>query len=157
VRQKSHKMNESTKWVIGHQITPKKTTGDYDLVIGETPAHVPGPPPHYHNSFSEVFVVMEGEMDFIIDGEPRKVTAGESVDLAPGTLHTFGNNSDARCKWINIHSPKGFLRFFEQMGVSVKEDNAFEKSVHEEVIQKVLQTAAEYDMLITREAPHPGG
>ena len=34
MRQKSHKMNESTKWVIGHQVTPKETTGDYDLIIG---------------------------------------------------------------------------------------------------------------------------
>lgn len=155
MRQKSHKMNKSTKWVIGHQITPKETTGDYDLVIGETPAHVPGPPPHYHNNYSEVFLVVEGEMDFVINGEPRKVVAGESVDLPPGTLHTFGNNSDATCKWVNIHSPKGFMQFFDQMGVSTEEDKAFEKSIDDQLIQKVIQHASEFDMVITTEVPHP--
>ena len=155
VRQKSHKMNKSTKWVIGHQITPKETTGDYDLVIGETPAHVPGPPPHYHEKYSEAFIVIEGEMDFVIDGQPRTVVAGESVDLPPGTLHTFSNNSDSACKWVNIHSPKGFLEFFEQMGVSTEEDGAFEKSVDDKLIQKVIQQAPQFDMVITMGAPHP--
>ncbi len=125
------------------------------MVIGETPAHVPGPPPHYHNSMSEVFVVMEGEMDFVVNGKPRKVVAGESVDLPPGTLHTFRNNSDAPCKWVNIHSPKGFLKFFDHMGVSAAEENAFEKSVDQEIIQKVIKHAPEYDMIITMEVPHP--
>lgn len=147
-------MNNSTKWVIGHKITPKETTGDYDLVIGKTPAQVSGPPPHYHESYSEVFVVIEGEMDFVIDGQPRTVIAGESVDLPPGTLHTFSNNSDKACKWINIHSPKGFLKFFEQMGVSVEEDGAFQKSIDGALIQKVIQEAPEFDMVITMEAPH---
>ena len=155
MRQKSHKMDKSTKWVIGHQVTPKETTGNYDLVIGETPAQVPGPPPHYHESYSEVFVVMEGQMDFVIDGQPRTVTAGESVDLPPGTLHTFSNNSDKACKWVNIHSPKGFLKFFETMGVSAAEDDAFQKSVDEALIQKVIQEAPEFDMVITMGAPHP--
>ncbi len=26
-----------TRWVLGHRITPQKTTGDFDLVTGETP------------------------------------------------------------------------------------------------------------------------
>ena len=155
MRQKSHKMDQSTRWVIGHQITPKQTTGNYDLVIGETPAHVPGPPPHFHNNYNEVFLVMEGEMDFVIDGKPRKVGPGETVDLPPGCLHTLSNNSDSPCKWVNIHSPKGFLDFFDQMGVSASEDNAFQKSVDPEIIQKVIKHAAEFDMVITMEVPHP--
>lgn len=155
MRQISHKMSKTSKWVIGHQITPLESTGDFDLVIGMTPAQVPGPPPHYHKNFSEVFLVTEGEMEFVINGEPRIVKAGESVDLSPGTLHTFTNNSSAPCKWVNIHSPKGFLSFFQQLGVSASEENAFQKSIDKELIQKVIQRAPEFDMLITTEAPLP--
>lgn len=125
------------------------------MVIGVTPAKVPGPPPHYHSQFSEVFLVTEGEMEFVINGEPRIVKAGESVDLAPGTVHTFSNNSEVPCKWINIHSPKGFLSFFEQLGVSASEDDAFRKSIAQERIQKVIQSAPKFDMLITTEALRP--
>ncbi|WP_228851811.1 cupin domain-containing protein [Aegicerativicinus sediminis] len=137
-----------SKWVLGHKVTPYDTTGDYDLMMGETPAKVPGPPPHLHQSFKEVFLVVEGEMDFIVDGEAKKISAGESIDIPPNTLHTFGNNSDKPCKWINIHSPKGFREFFESLGVEESDPEAQQKSVAQETIQKVLQTAADYDMII---------
>ena len=58
-----------SKWVLGHKITPQTVTGDLDLVIGETPSNTPGPPPHYHNAYHEVFLVTEGEMEFVINGK----------------------------------------------------------------------------------------
>ena len=73
---------------------------------------------------------------------------GESVDVPPGTLHTFSNKKDSPCTWINIHSPKGFSKFFETFGVPETEDNAVMKSVEPEIIQKVLATASDFDMAI---------
>ena len=138
----------NTKWVLGHKVTPYDTSGDYDLMMAETPPGVPGPPPHMHNTMEESFLIVEGEMEFMIDGQISLVKAGESVDIPPNTLHTFGNKSDRPCKWINIHSPKGFRAFFEKMGVPADEENAIERSIQPEVIQMVMQTAADYDMLI---------
>ena len=149
VRQKSYKMNNNTtKWVLGHKITPYETTGDYDLMMGETPAMVQGPPPHLHHSFKEVFLMVEGEMEFMVNGEIKVCKAGESIDIPPETLHTFGNKSNRPCKWINIHSPKGFRNFFETLGVSINGPNAQEKSVAPEIIQEVIKTAGDYDMII---------
>lgn len=149
VRQKSHIMNtSSTKWVLGHKITSHETTGDYDLMIAETPPKVPGPPPHLHNSFKESFLIVDGEMEFMVNGTTTIVKAGESVDVPPNTLHTFANKSDRPCKFINIHSPKGFRSFFEKFGVSENEENAVERSIAPEVINKVMTTAADYDMII---------
>jgi mannose-6-phosphate isomerase-like protein (cupin superfamily) len=149
VRQISHEMNSNTtKWVLGHKVTPHETTGDYDLMYAETPPKVPGPPPHLHNSFKESFLIVEGEMEFFIDGRIKIVKAGESVDIPPKTLHTFSNKSDQPCKWVNIHSPKGFRTFFEQIGIPEQEANAIEKSVAPEIIQKVVSTASEFDMII---------
>ena len=137
-----------TKWVLGHKVTPHDTTGDYDLMIAETPAKVQGPPPHLHNSFQESFLIIEGEMEFMVNGDTMVVKAGESVDIPPKTLHTFANKSDRPCKWVNIHSPKGFRNFFEQIGVPESEENAIDKSLAPEIIDKVITTAAEYDMII---------
>ena len=149
MRQKSHKMTTAnTKWVLGHKVTPHETSGNYDLAIGETPAKVQGPPPHMHNNLEESFLIIEGQMEFFINGETKTIKAGESVDLPPRTLHTFSNTSDTPCKWVNIHSPKGFRDFFETLGVSADEDNAIEKSLMPEVINKVMATAADYDMII---------
>lgn len=138
----------NTKWVLGHKVTTHETTGDYDLMVAETPPHVQGPPPHLHNSFKESFLIMEGEMEFFINGSLRLVKAGESVDIPPKTLHTFTNKSDAPCKWVNIHSPKGFRTFFEQIGIPENEENASEKSVAPEIVNRVIESAPQFDMII---------
>lgn len=140
--------SDNTKWVLGHKVTPHETTGDYDLMVAETPPKVQGPPPHFHNSFKESFLIIEGEMEFFVNGNIKVVKAGESVDIPPNTLHTFANKSDKLCKWVNIHSPKGFRNFFEQFGISDNEDNAIEKSLASEIINKVMATASDFDMNI---------
>lgn len=140
--------NLSTKWVLGHKIIPVEVTGNYDLVMGETPSNVPGPPPHYHSNYTEVFLITEGQMEFVVDGKITILKAGESVNLPPKTMHTFNNKSNSVCKWVNIHSPKGFLSFFNELGIPEYEVDAMNKSVEDTVIQKVLDTAASYDMYI---------
>ena len=141
-------MQSNTKWVLGHKVTPHSTTGDYDLMMAETPPQVQGPPPHTHNNYKEAFLIVEGEMEFFVNGEIKVLKAGESIDIPPMTLHTFNNKSDRPCKWINIHSPKGFSEFFNRMGVPASEDGAQERSVATEIIQQVIQTAGDYDMNI---------
>jgi len=149
VRQISHEMKlNNTKWVLGHKVTPHETTGDYDLMVAETPPKVQGPPPHFHNSYKESFLIIEGEMEFFVNGNITVVKAGESVDIPPKTLHTFANKSDKPCKWVNIHSPKGFRDFFEQMGIPDNEENPIEKSLSSDIINKVMATASEFDMII---------
>lgn len=149
VRQISYKMNSvSTKWVLGHKVTPLQTSADYDLVYGESPAYTPGPPPHTHQNFTEVFVVTEGEMEFMINGEIKILKAGDSINLAPNDLHTFGNKTNAPCKWVNIHSPKGFLSFFQNIGVAVDQENAQERSLRDDKIKEVIATASNYDMVL---------
>ncbi|NNG10488.1 MAG: cupin domain-containing protein [Arenibacter sp.] len=138
----------NTKWVLGHKVTPYDTSGDYDLMLGETPAHVQGPPPHSHNSYKESFLIIEGEMEFFMNGKTQVVRAGESVDIPLKTLHTFANKSNQPCKWVNIHSPKGFRDFFEKMGVPAADDKAQEKSIDPRIIQEVIQTAGDFDMNI---------
>lgn len=138
----------NTKWVLGHKVTPYDTTGDYDLMMAETPPHVAGPPPHLHHNYKESFLIVEGEMEFMVNGEIKVVKAGEALDLPPETLHTFNNKSDKPCKWVNIHSPKGFREFFEQMGIPIYKENAQMDSVDPSIIQKVIQTASNFDMHI---------
>jgi len=148
MRQKSHEMKNEEIWILGHKMTMHESSGDYDMVVGETAPGVPGPPPHSHQNCSEVFMVLEGQMEFLVNGEKLLLGPGESVDLPAGTVHTFGNGGDELCKYVNIHSPKGFSRFFRERGVNATEENAVEKSVSPERIQAAIETAADYDMLI---------
>ena len=137
-----------TRWVLGHKITPHQTTGDYNLVRGESPAGAQGPPPHLHRTYEEVFFVLEGELDFVLDGIARTIRAGEFINIPSGSLHTFSNSSDQACTWLNIHSPKGFQSFFDTFGIPQAEENAKERSLSPDRIQGVLERAVEFDMLI---------
>ncbi|WP_420602807.1 cupin domain-containing protein [Flagellimonas sp.] len=140
-------------WVLGQKITFHPTTGDYDLIVCETPAGSQGPPPHIHSRYKEAFLIVEGEMEFFVNGNTKTLKAGESLDVPPGTLHTFNNKSDKKCVWVNIHSPKGFTEFFETYGISDSEDDAIAKSVNMEIVQKVLETAKDFDMTIPEMPP----
>lgn len=141
-------------WVLGNLITLLDTTGDYDMTLIETPAYTPGPPPHYHTFRSEVFYIMEGSAEFFIEGKRRVLTAGEYVDLPINTLHTFNNVSDQPIKMLNIHSPKGFRKIFEELGVPQASENARDNSMKKEIIDKTMQIAPEHDMhIVLPEAP----
>ena len=149
MRQKSHKMNNELKmWVLGHKVSLQKLSGNYDMVIGESQPEVPGPPQHHHQKYHESFHILEGEMDFIINGELKKISKGQSVDIPPQTLHTFKNSGSQVCRWVNIHSPKGFSDFFKKYGVPESEQNAMNKSVSPDIISEVIKKASDYDMNI---------
>lgn len=140
--------NNNKIWVLGHKISPVEVSGNYDMVIGETPPGVPGPPPHYHCNLQELFMVLEGEMEFVVDGEKKLLKKGDTVDLPANAIHTFRNSGSSPCTWLNVHSPKGFLSFFHRMGVKENESEAMKKSIDEKIVQKVMAEAASFDMHI---------
>lgn len=133
---------------LGHTLTLHHPSANYDLVEGLTPPHVSGPPPHIHKGYSELFFVLEGSMEFMIDGRLVRVETGESIDLPPNTLHTFRCAGESPCRWLNMHSPKGFLAFFETFGVDAQQEGAFQQSLDERIINQVIQKSAEFDMHI---------
>ena len=142
-------MNKELKmWVLGHKVSPQKLSANYDMAIGESQPGIPGPPPHRHKGYHESFYIIGGEMDFTINGEFKKFKRGETVEIPPHTLHTFTNSGNKVCKWLNIHSPKGFSEFFKQYGIPEKDPDAMKRSIAPEIIQEVLIKASEYDMNI---------
>jgi mannose-6-phosphate isomerase-like protein (cupin superfamily) len=135
---------------LGHTVTLHASSGDYDLLEGLTLPQVPGPPPHHHARYHELFYVLEGQLEFLVNGQSVRVRAGESITLPPHTLHTFNNGGAEPCRWLNVHSPKGFRAFFEEFGVDAAQEGAFAASVDERVLQQVLARAGSFDMHIAQ-------
>lgn len=48
-----------------------------------------GPPEHYHERSEERFTVVDGEVEFLLDGEPQRAGPGESVVVETDRRHTF--------------------------------------------------------------------
>lgn len=67
-----------------------------------------GPDPHVHHHHADAFYVLEGELEFLLGREDRTVVggAGTLVLIPSGVLHTFGNESDAEVRFLNLHAPE---------------------------------------------------
>ena len=139
---------EGTRWVLGHRITPIETIGDYGMVAVTSLPGVPGPPPHHHEDASEMFYVSQGRLDVMLDGEWRTLSAGESLCIPKGTIHTLKNNGTEDCHWVTAWSPRGFEKFFEQFGIPVENDNSFEESVSETMIHRVGTECGDLGMIV---------
>jgi quercetin dioxygenase-like cupin family protein len=70
-----------------------------ELLVLETvlPAGGGEPPPHYHPFQHERFTVLDGHADVLVDGERRRVTARDVVEVPPGAVHEM--SGDATLRW----------------------------------------------------------
>jgi quercetin dioxygenase-like cupin family protein len=143
-------MSGQILWVLGHRIRSIDTDESYGLVEIFSPPHVPGPPPHYHEAENEFFLILKGTLDVMIDGEWRRLKAGNYLDLPPSTTHTFINNADQDAVWITGWRPKGFQKFFLDFGIPAHEAQAQQRSTAESLIENVVHTVARYGMHVAK-------
>ena len=71
-----------------------------------------GAGPHYHERHADSFYVLEGELEFQVDGETVSAPAGTSVVIPPGVVHAFTNPGVGPARFLNIHTPEsGFVEY----------------------------------------------
>jgi mannose-6-phosphate isomerase-like protein (cupin superfamily) len=76
---------------------------------------IPGPPAHVHGRYDEAWYVLEGSMEFVLDGTVLNCPAG-SVAFAPrGTTHTFRNAGPEPARMLAITTADA-LDLIEQLG-----------------------------------------
>lgn len=71
-----------------------------------------GPPPHFHKNEDEWFLVMEGKMSFLVDGQWREVGPGGAVFAPRNSVHTFKNVGPQPSRMVITATPSGFEVFF---------------------------------------------
>jgi quercetin dioxygenase-like cupin family protein len=92
------------------QLEGTHTDGKY-TVFTEITHPGGGPPPHYHTDADEWFFVLEGRAAFFKDGAWAEVSAGSSVFIPKGAVHTFKNVGDQPLNQLITVSPSGFETF----------------------------------------------
>ena len=91
------------------------TTGGRFLLMDRTlPAHGRPPAPHRHPAALEMFLILEGTLTFLLDGERTVVHADGCVIVPEGTNHTFVNESDAPARTLIVHAP-ALDGYFEEL------------------------------------------
>jgi len=85
-------------------------------------AYVPpgsGSPPHVHSREDETFYVVEGEFEFLVDGAPTRLKAGEFLFARRDVPHNFRNVGAEPGKLIITVTPAGLEHFFSEIGAKL--------------------------------------
>ena len=68
---------------------------------------------HTHSDHADAFYVIEGEVEFLVEGEWRRAGPGTFFSAPRGVEHGFRNPGPGRIRVLNIHAPN--TGFVEQM------------------------------------------
>jgi mannose-6-phosphate isomerase-like protein (cupin superfamily) len=69
-----------------------------------------GVEPHSHSDHVDSFYVLEGEAEFVMDGEVVRAGPGTYVAAPVGVVHGFKNAGDGELRMLNVHGPNtGFV------------------------------------------------
>lgn len=102
--------------IIKLLVTQEASNGNY-AIFEESVPPLGGPPPHTHPD-EEVFYVLNGEFEFILNdlGSPFKALPGSVIHVPSNALHTFKNVGQSAGKMIVIITPGQLEQYFRAVG-----------------------------------------
>jgi mannose-6-phosphate isomerase-like protein (cupin superfamily) len=97
-------------------LVPSDATGGAMSVLRATMVEGFGPPRHIHTREDEVFLVVEGDVLFDVDGRRRVAGPGTSVWMPRGVPHTFRVQSPVAVL-IGVMTPGHFEELFHNLSI----------------------------------------
>ena len=95
---------------------PGADTGSrFSLVEHPMPPRALAAPLHRHNREDEYSFILEGRMGALLGDDVVEAGPGDLVYKPRGQWHTFWNAGDEPCRILEIISPAGFERFFDEL------------------------------------------
>ncbi len=91
------------------------TGGAFCLLVDQPPAGW-RLPPHRHRETAETIHVLAGTFEMQVDGTRSRISAGETVHIPRGAIHSGANVSAAAGRRVVLFSPAGMERFFLEAG-----------------------------------------
>ncbi len=146
-------------WVAGGSITQKLASEDTDgtfALLEEINQPEGGPPPHINHREDEAFYVLEGELEFMVDGHPIRAIAGSVVYVPRGKPHAFRNVGTTPSRMLILATPAGMEKFFEEVGDPVTDPSAPPPFGRAEV-EKILAAAPKYGLEMLGSPPEKKG
>jgi quercetin dioxygenase-like cupin family protein len=101
---------------------PGEVSGKYCLVETIVPPGL-GAPPNHHAGETEAFYVLDGEVEFMVDGQTRRVGAGGFVAIPDGAVHAFSAVGARPARLLILNAPgEMHAAFFTKVGREVPDD-----------------------------------
>jgi mannose-6-phosphate isomerase-like protein (cupin superfamily) len=81
-----------------------------------------GPAPHQHEDKDQVFYVLEGTINVLVEEKWIEADRGSFIRIPRNTMHTFANRTESKAAMLNIDIPGGFERDLPAMAQWFKEN-----------------------------------
>jgi quercetin dioxygenase-like cupin family protein len=99
-------------------VSGAQTSGRYCVIDALVP-HGSGPVPHRHD-FEESFILLDGELEFIVRGQTQTVRAGSTIHIPANGSAPLQNTSGKTVHVLFVCAPAGQEEFFMAVGVPVE-------------------------------------
>ena len=96
----------------------RETGGAWSLFEEEVPIGM-GPPPHRHD-WDEAYYILEGEVDFEVDGRAVKSRSGDFNYLPRNTVHGFKGTSKKPARVLIFAAPAHGSEFFHELSDEIR-------------------------------------
>jgi mannose-6-phosphate isomerase-like protein (cupin superfamily) len=100
---------------VRFMIDGAESGGGFSLVEHPMPPRALAAPLHRHNREDEYSYVLEGRMGALLGDEVLEAGPGDLVFKPRGQWHTFWNAGEEPARILEIISPAGFERFFDEL------------------------------------------
>jgi mannose-6-phosphate isomerase-like protein (cupin superfamily) len=113
----------------------------------------PGPPKHVHENLDETFEIANGELTIWVNGEIKKLHAGEKLFVPKGTPHQpYNETADTIYSKGTFAFPEKFAFHLEQIYGYMDKNPDFAKSP-KTMLQMALSQSAGFDSYIVEGPP----
>jgi mannose-6-phosphate isomerase-like protein (cupin superfamily) len=96
-------------------LAAEDTGGAFCLLVDHPPVGW-SLPAHRHHNEAETIHIVEGEFEMVLDGKPARLSAGETVHVPRGVIHSGANVGPQPGRRVVLFSPAGMERFFLEAG-----------------------------------------
>ena len=143
-------------WVMGDRYTvllsASETGGAFTLFEFVVPPGR-GSPPHIHHREDETFLVVAGEVEFVLGGVAAVVGMGAIVFGARGVPHSFRNVGATDARMIVTVTPGGLEAFFAAVGVPAADRDAIPPAPSPAGKERIREIAPAFGIELLRPAP----
>lgn len=98
-------------------LATEDTGGAFCLLVDHPPAAW-SLPAHRHHNEAETIHIVEGDFEMAVDGKRSHLSAGETVHVPRGVIHSGANIGQQPGHRVVLFSPAGIERFFLEAGAA---------------------------------------
>ena len=135
--------------LVSFRVLPEEVADKFTLIEAWVPPGL-GAPMNAHPGESEVFRVLEGAFDFVIDGRTHRAQAGQTLVVPDGAPHAFRCTGDRPGRLMIVNAPgQVHVDFFRGVGRPMADDRTLpEPPAGPPDMARVMQIAAATGMTL---------